>query len=119
MQRQIEFLFVTYLRFGVHIDLNSDTLRNNIIKVINLQKDQQMLKELVDVLLIRSKFSTPTCFGIWLPSSGGRECLISYSSNVLCYGRERIMTRPVWPVVVGPTQPYIQEPGHFRSPSQS
>jgi hypothetical protein len=28
-------------------------------------------------------FSTPTCFGMWLPSSGGRECLISYSSNVL------------------------------------
>jgi hypothetical protein len=51
-------------------------------------------------LLIRSKFSTPTCFGICLPSAGGRECLISYSSNVLCYGRVRIMTRPVWPVVV-------------------
>jgi hypothetical protein len=50
-----------------------------------LQKDQQMIKEMVDVLLIRSKFSTPTCFGIWLPFSGGRECLISYSSNVLCY----------------------------------
>jgi hypothetical protein len=43
---------------------------------------------------------TPTCFGIWLPSSRGRECLISYSSNVLCYGSVRIMTRPVWPVVV-------------------
>jgi hypothetical protein len=43
-----------------------------------------MLKEVVDVLLIRSKFSTLRCFGI------------SYSSNVLCYGR----VRPVWPVVV-------------------
>jgi hypothetical protein len=61
---------------------------------------QQMLKEVVDVLLIRSKFPTPTCFGIWLPSLGGRECLINYSSNVLCYGRVRIMIRPVWPVVV-------------------
>jgi hypothetical protein len=29
-----------------------------------LKKDQQMLKEAVDVLLIRSKFSTPTYFGI-------------------------------------------------------
>jgi hypothetical protein len=47
-----------------------------------LQKDQQMLKEVVDVLLMRSKFSTPTCFGVWLPSSGCRECLIKYSSNV-------------------------------------
>jgi hypothetical protein len=36
---------------------------------IFLQKDQQMLKEVVDVLLILSKFTTPTCFGIWLPSS--------------------------------------------------
>jgi hypothetical protein len=66
-----------------------------------------MLKEVVDVLLIRSKFSTPTCFGMWLPSSGSRECLISYSSNVLCYGRVRIMTRPVWPVVVECVQVYI------------
>jgi hypothetical protein len=32
-----------------------------------LQKDQQMLKEVVDVLLTRSKFFTPTYFGIWLP----------------------------------------------------
>jgi hypothetical protein len=31
---------------------------------IFLQKDQKMLKEVVDVLLIYSKFSTPTCFGI-------------------------------------------------------
>jgi hypothetical protein len=46
------------------------------------------------------QISTPTCFGIWLPSSGGRECLISYSSNVLCYGRVRIVTGLVWPVVV-------------------
>jgi hypothetical protein len=30
----------------------------------------------------------------------GRECLISYPSVVLCYGHVRIMTRPVWPVVV-------------------
>jgi hypothetical protein len=44
------------------------------------------------------QISTPTCFGIWLPSSGGRECPLSYSSNVLCYGRVRIMTRPLWPV---------------------
>jgi hypothetical protein len=43
---------------------------------------------------------TPTCFDIWFPSSGGRECLISYSSNVLCYGRVRIMTLPVWSVAV-------------------
>jgi hypothetical protein len=42
-----------------------------------LQKDQQMLKEVVDFLLICSKFSTPTCFGIFSPSSGGRECLIA------------------------------------------
>jgi hypothetical protein len=53
----------------------------------------------IGFLLIRSKFSTPTCFGKWLPSSRGRERLISYSSNVLCYWRVRIMTRPVWPVV--------------------
>jgi hypothetical protein len=46
-----------------------------------LQKDQQMLREVVDVLLMRSKYFTTTCFGIWLPSAGGRECLISYSSN--------------------------------------
>jgi hypothetical protein len=51
-------------------------------------------------LLIRSKFFTPTCFGIWLPSSGGREWMISYSKNCLCYGRVRTMTRPVCPVVV-------------------
>jgi hypothetical protein len=51
-----------------------------------------MLKEVVDfLLLIRSKFY-PTCFGVWLPSSGGRECLIGYSSGVLCNGRMRIMT---------------------------
>jgi hypothetical protein len=25
---------------------------------------------------------TPTCFGKWLPSLGGRRCLISYSSSV-------------------------------------
>jgi hypothetical protein len=49
----------------------------------------------VNFLLIRTKFSTSTCFGIWLPSSGGREFLISYLSNVLCYGCVRIMTRPV------------------------
>jgi hypothetical protein len=45
-------------------------------------------------------FSTPTCFGIWLPSSGGHASLTCYSSNVLCYGRVWIMTRPVWSVVV-------------------
>jgi hypothetical protein len=32
-------------------------------------------------LLIRSKFSTPIFFGIWLPSSGGRECLISHTAH--------------------------------------
>jgi hypothetical protein len=53
----------------------------------------------VPVLLIRSKCFTATCFGIYLTSSGGREYLIIYSSNVLCYGLVRIMTRPVWPVV--------------------
>jgi hypothetical protein len=40
---------------------------------------------------------------MWLPSSGGRECLINYSSNVLCYGRVRILIRPVWPFVVAET----------------
>jgi hypothetical protein len=52
----------------------------------------------VDFYQYVPNFPTPTCFGIWLPSSGGRECLISDSSNVLCYGRVRTMTRPVWPV---------------------
>jgi hypothetical protein len=33
------------------------------------------------LLLIRSKISTPTCFGTWLPSSCGRECLRSYPSK--------------------------------------
>jgi hypothetical protein len=37
------------------------------------------VKELVDLFLY-SKF-TPPCFGKWLPCSGGRRCLISYSSN--------------------------------------
>jgi hypothetical protein len=46
-----------------------------------------MLKEVVDLLLIRSKFST------WLPSAGGRECLISYPSKFLCCGRMQVMTR--------------------------
>src|SRR5215471_15704617 len=64
-----------------------------------------MLKKGVDFLLYVPNF-TRTCFGIWLPSSGGRECLISYSSNVLCYGRVRIMTRPVWPVAVECVQVY-------------
>jgi hypothetical protein len=52
------------------------------------------------VLIIRSNYFAQTCFGIYLPSSGGREYLISYSSDALCYGRVRIMIRPVWPVVV-------------------
>jgi hypothetical protein len=51
-----------------------------------------MLYEVVDCLLLIRSNSTATCFGIWLPSSGGRECLISYPSGVLCYGRVRIMT---------------------------
>jgi hypothetical protein len=59
-----------------------------------------MLKEVVDFFINTFQISTLTCFGVWLPSSGGCECLISYSSNVLCYGHVRIMTRPVWPVVV-------------------
>jgi hypothetical protein len=59
-----------------------------------------MVKEAVDFYQYVPNLSTPTCFGIWLPSSGGRKCLISYSSNVLCYGRVQIMTRPVWPAVV-------------------
>jgi hypothetical protein len=46
-------------------------------------------------LLIRSKFSTPTCFGVWLPFSGGRECLISYSSKFCVMGLCRLR---VWPV---------------------
>jgi hypothetical protein len=32
------------------------------------------------LLLIRSN-STPTCFGIWLPSVGGRECLVTYLAD--------------------------------------
>jgi hypothetical protein len=59
-----------------------------------------MLKEVVDFLITSSKFSTPTCFGTWLPSSGGRVCLINHPSKVLCCGRVRVMTRPVWPVLV-------------------
>jgi hypothetical protein len=38
------------------------------------------VNELVD-LFMYSRF-TPTCFGKWLPSSGGRRCLRSYSSSV-------------------------------------
>jgi hypothetical protein len=69
-----------------------------------------MLKEVVDVFF---NFPTPTCFGIWLSSSEGRGCLISYSSNVLCYGRVRIMTRPVWPVVVVENLERIKNIHHF------
>src|SRR5215510_13150596 len=29
---------------------------------------------------------TPTCFGKWLPSSGDRRCLRSYSSNICFVG---------------------------------
>jgi hypothetical protein len=38
------------------------------------------VKDPVD-LLMYSRF-TPTSFGKWLPSSGGRRCLRSYSSSV-------------------------------------
>jgi hypothetical protein len=47
--------------------------------VVSLNITNRYVKELVD-LLPYSKF-TPTCFRKWLPSSGGRRCLINYSSN--------------------------------------
>jgi hypothetical protein len=61
-----------------------------------------MLKEVVDVLLIRSKFSTPKCFrqmfailrGTWVPD----KLRVLKQCSVLL--RVRIMTRSVWPVVV-------------------
>jgi hypothetical protein len=49
-------------------------------------------------LLIRSIFY-PDMFRHMVAILTMSECLITYSSNVLCYGRVRIMTRPVWPVV--------------------
>jgi hypothetical protein len=47
--------------------------------------DQQNASRSQWILLIYSKF-TPTCFGKWLPSSGGRRCLGSYSSSVCIVG---------------------------------
>jgi hypothetical protein len=40
-------------------------------------------------LLMYSRF-TPTCFGKWLPSSGGRRCLRSYSINICVVGVYRL-----------------------------
>jgi hypothetical protein len=37
-----------------------------------------------------SKF-TPTCFGKWVPSSGGHRCLRSYSSSVRIVGADEYM----------------------------
>jgi hypothetical protein len=51
----------------------------NCIK-IRCKITNKCVKELVD-LLIYSRF-TPTCFGKWLSSSGGRRCLRSYSNNI-------------------------------------
>jgi hypothetical protein len=50
------------------------------------------------VLLIYSKFN-PTCFGKWLPSSGGYRCPRNYSSNVCvvsAYGLQSV--QPHWTV---------------------
>jgi hypothetical protein len=55
--------------FSYDIKKISIILENNVAQILFV-KHQQMLKEVVDFLLTRSKFSTPTCFGIWLPSSG-------------------------------------------------
>jgi hypothetical protein len=44
-----------------------------------------MLKEVVDFYYCVPS-STQTCFDKWLPSSGGRSCLISYSSEVCVVG---------------------------------
>jgi hypothetical protein len=41
-------------------------------------------------LLILPNFSNRTCFGVWLPSSGGRECLISYPSNSIIVYMNRL-----------------------------
>jgi hypothetical protein len=51
-----------------------------------------MLKEVVDFLLTRSKFFYPDMFRHMVAFSGGRECLISYSSNVMCYVRPHATT---------------------------
>jgi Tfp pilus assembly major pilin PilA len=53
--------------------------------------------------LLRSRFS-PTCFGMSLPSSGGRGYLRSYSSSLYC-GCIWITIRPDWSFVEGCNQP--------------
>jgi hypothetical protein len=47
--------------------------------------DKQNASRSQRMLLMYSKF-TPTCFGKWLPSSGGRSYLRSYSSSVCIVG---------------------------------
>jgi hypothetical protein len=65
-----------------------------------------MLKEVVGFYSYVPKFYADM-FRHMVVILRGRECLISYSGNVLCYGRVRIMPRPVWPVVVECVQVYI------------
>jgi hypothetical protein len=69
---------------------------NKIMYIYSFVKRPTHAQGIMDFYQYVPNFSTPTCFGIWLSSSGGRECLIGYSSNFLCYGRVRTMTRPVW-----------------------
>jgi hypothetical protein len=64
-----------------------------------LLENDRCVKELVDLLLY-SKV-TPTCFGKWLPSSGGRRCLISYSISdciVGVYGLRSVQCGQLWNV---------------------
>jgi hypothetical protein len=59
-----------------------------------------MLEEVVDFLLIRSKFY-PDMFQRMVAILVGHEFPISYPSCVLTYGRVWIMTSPVWPLAHG------------------
>jgi hypothetical protein len=55
----------------------------------HLVNDQQNASRSQEILLMYSKF-TPTCFGKWLPPSGCRRCLRSYSSSACIVGVYRL-----------------------------
>jgi hypothetical protein len=59
---------------------------------------------------------TPTCFGKWLPPSGDRRCLISYSSNFCVVGVHRLWsiyahnTDVTWVAYKAPMTPWRWHP---------
>jgi hypothetical protein len=52
-----------------------------LLKILLFQNEQQVHQEASGFYSSVPNF-TPTCFGKWLSSSGGRRCLINYSSSV-------------------------------------